>query len=280
MVAPPNAHAPAGARRGGAPRRSSVSVGPAALSSGLVRPLSAAGAPAPSPRAPSLGPRLWCRLPLLGLVGLLRGVGRVAPAWGWWAVRAFAPLGFFPPPPRRRLHFWGVCRFAVGWWVPSCPPAWGAARRPRPPPLRAARWYTEGAQVGSTNERRRDRAEKLPARLGPVPCATSFATYRRQTVRFIGHLRLTFRRAYGMILSESVISLMARRCVRKRRPRLRLFGGLFLRIPPTASSAAVGGIPLPRALQKSRVTLAPRSTRKSGPGPGIFRRVDSAANVN
>lgn len=211
MVAPPNAHAPAGARRGGAPRRSSVSVGPAALSSGLVRPLSAAGAPAPSPRAPSLGPRLWCRLPLLGLVGLLRGVGRVAPAWGWWAVRAFAPLGFFPPPPRRRLHFWGVCRFAVGWWVPSCPPAWGAARRPRPPPLRAARWYTEGAQVGSTIERRRDRAGKLPARLGPVPCATSFAINRRHSVRFIGHFLLTFRRTHGMILSESVISLMARR---------------------------------------------------------------------
>ena len=101
------------------------------------------------------------------------------------------------------VGFCSACAFA-----PAVVPVGGlsrmAARRGRAaPPLRAARWYTEGVEVGEhEREQESPRRESLPPVLGLVPCATSFAIVNN-SVRFIGPLLLTFRESYGMILSEA-----------------------------------------------------------------------------
>ena len=116
------------------------------------------------------------------------------------------------------------------------------------------------------------------------------------SVHFIGHLPLTFQSSRGKILSESVMSPMARRFL-SRCPRLRLLQ-MVSGSPRALSSASVRGLfrytarqgfrfaapwarfSLPSAMQKSRVIPGVRSTPKSGPPAPLFRRVDNAAKVN
>ena len=116
------------------------------------------------------------------------------------------------------------------------------------------------------------------------------------SVRFIGHLLLTFPSSRGKILSESVMSPMARRFLSRCR-RLHLLK-MVSGSPRALSSASVRGLfrytarqgfrfaapwarfSLPSAMQKSRVIPGVRSTPKSGPPAPLFRRVDNAAIVN
>ena len=106
------------------------------------------------------------------------------------------------------------------------------------------------------------------------------------SVHFIGHLPLTFQSSRSKILSESVMSPMARRFL-SRCPRLHLLK-MVSGSPRALSSASVRGLfrytarqgfrfaapwarfSLPSAMQKSRVIPGVRSTSKSGPPARFF----------
>lgn len=103
------------------------------------------------------------------------GGGRGSPAPGLLLLRAFSPPGFFSPAP---CILAGGPAFSPSPWLSLVVPALCmAARRVRAaPPLRAARRYTEGVEVGEDErETERPRREALPPARGLVPCATSFA---------------------------------------------------------------------------------------------------------
>lgn len=83
------------------------------------------------------------------------------------------PLCFLPP------CFLVALRFPVSpplWWLSAPAPAWA---RPWAAPAALAGGEMVDRRCsgwGGTHGERKDRAREIPARLGPVPCATSFAT--------------------------------------------------------------------------------------------------------
>ena len=206
--------------------------------------------------------------------------------------------------------------------------AYGGPVRPAPP-LRAAILYRECSVLEHVLTAIGSRRENFPLALGLIPCAYSFATEKQPTatawavppvipnrvsaegtagplgclyhddllsVRFIGHLPLTFPSVCGKILSESVMSPMARRTL-SRCPWLHPLM-LFFGLPPVQSSACTGGNSVtPRvkgsacaapwarfSFALSHAKIAGHSgirvnSKKRPPGP-FFRRVDNAAFVN
>lgn len=171
----------------GAPRRSSVSVGPRLCRRGWFCPLGGPRGPFPIGPPPLVGPRLCRRLPLLGLVGLLRGRRRVRPPWGRWAVRAFPSLGFFAAaaPAVCSMSVISVAtvrHFGPGnsdrpfgrQWYTECAPQF-AERRSAQPATKARTKPVPRRGLDSRSKAGKTAQGTLYALPGMVPCATSFA---------------------------------------------------------------------------------------------------------